>query len=54
MITFYGTYLVLNDTWTLGTMMAFGAVAGGFLGPVSSLVFSGPAVTDDGDLPGNG
>lgn len=37
---FYGTYLVLNDTWTLGTMMAFSAIANGFFGPLNNLVSS--------------
>jgi len=37
---FYGTYLVLNGSWTLGTMMTFNAIAGGFLGPLNNLVSS--------------
>jgi ATP-binding cassette, subfamily B, bacterial len=35
---FYGTYLVLDGTWTLGSMMAFSAIAAGFLTPLNSLV----------------
>ena len=37
---FYGTYLVISGGWTLGTMTAFSAVAGGFLGPLNNLVAS--------------
>lgn len=37
---FYGAYLVLNGTWTLGTMMAFSAIVGGFMGPLNNLVSS--------------
>jgi ABC-type bacteriocin/lantibiotic exporter with double-glycine peptidase domain len=37
---FYGMYLVLGGTMTLGMMMAFSALAGGFLGPLNSLVSS--------------
>jgi ATP-binding cassette subfamily B protein len=37
---FYGSYLVMSGSWTVGTMMAFNAVAGGFLGPLNSLVSS--------------
>jgi ATP-binding cassette, subfamily B, bacterial len=40
-LLFYGTYVVLNGGWTLGSMMAFSALAAGFLGPVSKLVSSG-------------
>lgn len=36
-LTFYATLLVLNGTMTLGTMIAFGALAAGFLGPLNSL-----------------
>jgi ABC-type bacteriocin/lantibiotic exporter with double-glycine peptidase domain len=39
-LMFYGTYLVLQGTFTLGTMMAFNALASGFLGPLNSLVSS--------------
>jgi ATP-binding cassette subfamily B protein len=34
---FYGTYLVLRGSLTLGMMMAFSALAGGFLGPLNNL-----------------
>ena len=37
---FYGAYLVIGGVWTLGTMMAFNAIAAGFLGPVSNLFSS--------------
>jgi len=37
-LMFYGAFLVLNGSLTLGTMMAFSALAGGFLGPVNNLV----------------
>lgn len=40
-IMFYGTYLVLQGSFTLGTMMAFSALAAGFLGPLNSLVSTG-------------
>jgi ATP-binding cassette, subfamily B, bacterial len=39
-LMFYGTYLVLNGSFSLGTMMAFSALAGGFLGPLNNLVSS--------------
>jgi ABC-type bacteriocin/lantibiotic exporter with double-glycine peptidase domain len=39
-LMFYGAFLVLNGTLTLGTMMAFGALAAGFLSPLNSLVSS--------------
>lgn len=35
---FYASLLVLQGSLTLGTMMAFGALAGGLLGPLSNLV----------------
>jgi len=35
---FYASLLVLRGSLTLGTMMAFGALAGGLLSPLSSLV----------------
>lgn len=35
---FYGTYLVLNGNWTFGMMLAFNAVAAGFLGPLGNIV----------------
>lgn len=38
LLTFFGAYLVLMSHWTLGEMMAFSALAGGFLGPISSLI----------------
>jgi ATP-binding cassette, subfamily B, bacterial len=38
LLMFYGAYLVLQGQWTLGSMMAFSALAGGFLGPLNSLV----------------
>jgi ATP-binding cassette subfamily B protein len=37
---FYGTYLVLQGTLSLGTMMAFSALAAAFLGPLNNLVSS--------------
>jgi ATP-binding cassette, subfamily B, bacterial len=37
-LMFYGTFLVLNGTFTLGTMIAFSAIAIGFLGPIDNLV----------------
>jgi len=37
-LMFYGVYLVLNGSFTLGTMMAFYALASGFLGPLNNLV----------------
>lgn len=39
-LMFYGTYLVLRDTLSLGEMMAFSALAGGFLTPLNNLVSS--------------
>lgn len=36
--TFYGSYLVLTGTFTLGTMIAFTALSNGFLSPVNKLV----------------
>lgn len=39
-LMFCGTYLVLRGTFTLGTMMAFTALAGGFLSPLNNLVSS--------------
>lgn len=39
-LMFYGAFLVLNGMLTLGTMMAFSALAAGFLGPLNSLVTS--------------
>jgi ATP-binding cassette subfamily B protein len=40
-LMFYGTVLVLDGSWTLGTMIAFSSLASGFLGPVSNLASSG-------------
>jgi ATP-binding cassette, subfamily B, bacterial len=40
-IMFYGTYLVLNGSFTLGTMVAFSALAAGFFGPLTSLISAG-------------
>lgn len=40
-LMFYGTFLVLNGSLTLGTMMAFNALAGAFFAPVNSLVSTG-------------
>jgi HlyB family type I secretion system ABC transporter len=37
---FYGAYLVINEAFTLGMMMAFSALAAGFLGPLNSFVSS--------------
>ncbi len=37
-LMFYGAYLVLGGALTLGTMMAFSALAGGFLMPLNNLV----------------
>lgn len=39
-LMFYGTYLVLAGVFSLGTMMAFSALAGGLLGPLNSIVSS--------------
>jgi ATP-binding cassette, subfamily B, bacterial len=38
LLMFYGAYVVLLGSWTLGSMMAFNALATGFLGPLTSLV----------------
>ena len=40
-IMFYGTYLVLRGSFTLGTMVAFSALAAGFFSPLSSLISAG-------------
>lgn len=40
-IMFYGTYLVLRGSFTLGTMVAFSALAAGFFGPLTSLISAG-------------
>jgi ABC-type bacteriocin/lantibiotic exporter with double-glycine peptidase domain len=40
LLLFYGAVLVLNGNWSLGAMMAFNAVATGFLGPLNNLVTS--------------
>jgi ATP-binding cassette subfamily B protein len=40
-LMFYGTFLVLKGTLTLGTMMAFNALAVAFFGPLNSLVTGG-------------
>ena len=40
-VVFYGTYLVLRSGFTLGTMVAFSALAAGFLGPLTSLISTG-------------
>jgi ABC-type bacteriocin/lantibiotic exporter with double-glycine peptidase domain len=40
-IMFYGTYLVLRGGFTLGTMVAFSALAAGFFGPLTSLISAG-------------
>jgi ATP-binding cassette subfamily B protein len=37
---FYGAYLVINGVFSLGMMMAFSALAAGFLGPLNSLLSS--------------
>jgi ATP-binding cassette subfamily B protein len=37
-VLFYASLLVLRGSLTLGTMIAFGALAGGLLGPLSNLV----------------
>ena len=39
-LMFYGTYLVIEGVWTVGSLMAFNALAAGFLGPLNSLVTS--------------
>jgi ATP-binding cassette subfamily B protein len=40
-VMFYGTYLVLKGSFTLGTMVAFSALAAGFFGPLTSLISAG-------------
>ena len=40
-VMFYGTYLVLQGSFTLGTMVAFSALAAGFFGPLTSLISAG-------------
>jgi ABC-type bacteriocin/lantibiotic exporter with double-glycine peptidase domain len=40
-VMFYGTYLVLNNTFTLGTMVAFSGIATGFFAPLTNLISSG-------------
>lgn len=40
-VMFYGTYLVLKSSFTLGTMMAFSALVAGFFGPLATLISSG-------------
>jgi ABC-type bacteriocin/lantibiotic exporter with double-glycine peptidase domain len=40
-IMFYGTYLVLGGAFTLGTMMAFSALAAGFFLPLTNLISTG-------------
>jgi len=40
-IMFYGTFLVLRGTFTLGTMIAFSALAAGFFGPLTNLISTG-------------
>jgi ABC-type bacteriocin/lantibiotic exporter with double-glycine peptidase domain len=37
-LMFYGVFLVLEEKLTLGTMMAFSALATGFIGPLNNLV----------------
>jgi ABC-type bacteriocin/lantibiotic exporter with double-glycine peptidase domain len=39
-LSFYGFFLVLEGTMTLGTMMAFNALTAGFIGPLNGLVSS--------------
>lgn len=39
-LMFYGTFLVLGGSLSLGGMMAFNALAAGFLGPLNNLVSS--------------
>jgi ATP-binding cassette, subfamily B, bacterial len=39
-LMFYGTFAVLQGTWTVGSMMAFSALAAGFLEPLNKLVSS--------------
>lgn len=40
-IMFYGTYLVLGGKFSLGTMMAFSALAAGFFLPLTNLISTG-------------
>jgi ATP-binding cassette subfamily B protein len=40
-VMFYGTFLVLRGTFTLGTMIAFSALAAGFFGPLTNLISAG-------------
>jgi ATP-binding cassette, subfamily B, bacterial len=40
-VMFYGTYLVLRGTFTLGTMVAFSALAASFFGPLTNLISAG-------------
>lgn len=40
-IMFYGTYLVLGGSLTLGAMMAFSALAAGFFSPLTNLISTG-------------
>ncbi|HET6843018.1 MAG TPA: peptidase domain-containing ABC transporter [Candidatus Angelobacter sp.] len=40
-IMFYGTYLVLGGSFTLGAMMAFSALAAGFFAPLTNLISTG-------------
>src|SRR6202041_2729889 len=40
-VMFYGTFLVLKGTFTLGTMVAFSALAAGFFGPLTNLISAG-------------
>jgi ATP-binding cassette, subfamily B, bacterial len=40
-VMFYGTFLVLKGTFTLGTMVAFSALATSFFGPLTSLITAG-------------
>jgi ATP-binding cassette subfamily B protein len=40
LLMFYGAYLVLEGVWSLGSLMAFNALAMGFLGPLNNLMSS--------------
>ena len=40
-VMFYGTYLVLRGAFSLGTMLAFNALAASFFGPLMNLMASG-------------
>jgi ABC-type bacteriocin/lantibiotic exporter with double-glycine peptidase domain len=40
-VMFYGTFLVLRGSFTLGTMLAFSALAAGFFGPLTNLISAG-------------